>query len=364
MRTTLCVGAGWLVGALGASILVAGAAGAQQVTTNTQRPGSLLIFPKVTCSGNRDTVIQVANTGNMPDTAHCFYLNGASGRNGRPVCTTTDFFINLTKQQPTHWHVCTGRSVQPDPMRTDGAGLDPGLIPAVPDGFTGALLCAETDEEGIPIVANALKGEATIEGSGADVSKYNGIAIQGSSANASGDQTLSLNDSEYASCPSSARLNFIPEGRTDPVIEALGNGGRCSTSTDVGCNNSNECPPGESCVTGQSFVVSNLTVLPCKLDIENGIPSNLTLQLAGFDEFEVPFSGATTISCWGSFNVAPPTIGAVSTQYATVTVTSPAGQPFLAVGSQFEVDAVGNVASSALNLHVQGADTSGQIRLY
>jgi hypothetical protein len=370
MRTTLCVRAGWLVGALGASLLIGGVASAQ-LTMSTERPGSLLIFPKVTCSGQRETVIQVANTGNMPNTVHCFYLNGAPGRNGRPVCTSSDFWLNLTKQQPTHWHACTGRPAVASGVPTtstidgfsDSSGLSPGLIPAVQSGFAGALVCAETDEDGVPMVMNALKGEATIEGPGPDVATYNGIAFTGKNP-ATSDLNLSLDGStEYAACPASARLNFIPAGQTDPVIENLGNGGRCIDDPNLGCGNGAPCPTG-GCQTGLSSVANNVTVLPCNLDFSGGGASHVALHFSGTNEFEQTFSGDTTISCWGTFTLAPPTIDAVSTQYATVQITATSGGPFVAVGEEFHTDAVGNSSSAAVNLFTEGAGPTATIRLY
>ncbi len=378
MRTTHCVRAGWLVGALGACIVLAGTAGAQ--TLNTERPGSLLIFPKVSCSGQRDTVIQVSNTGNMPDTLHCFYLNGAPGRNGRPLCTSTDFLITLTKQQPTHWHVCTGRSTLPLAgapdipcaapsgvmCQSDQAGLSPGIIPPVTDGFEGALVCAESDEDGTPLIMNAVKGEATIEGPGPDVSKYNGLAFQGSASKSNNDDTLDLDGVEYAACPADERFNFIPAGQNDPVIEEIGNGGVCSISTTIGCNPHTppNCPIGETCIPGRSSVANNLTVLPCKLNFAAGTVSSVALDFSGTDEFETTFSGSTTISCWGTFTLAPPIIGAIASQFATVDISSPAGSPFVAVGESFHVDSVGNTAAASVNLITDGSDPSGQIRIY
>lgn len=373
MRTTLSVRAGWLVGALAVSLLIGGAARAQQ-TLSTERPGSLLIFPKVTCSGQRDTVIQVANTGNMPDTAHCFYLNGAPGRNGRPVCTSSDFWLNLTKQQPTHWHVCTGRSPggitgTPNTVMGGGAydssGLSPGLIPQVPNGFAGALVCAETDEDGTPVIMNALKGEAHIEGPDANVATYNGVALTGQTSASDHNLTLDLDNSEYAACPAGARMNFITPGHTDPVIEQLGTNGRCSVTTNQGCGNGALCPTGETCNTGLSSVVTNITVLPCNLDFAGGSASVLPLTLDGFDDAEQHLSGDTTIACWGTFPLAQPTISPGNLgQFATVEITSTAGQPFLAVGEVFHVDAVGNTSSAAVNLFTNGSDTAAKIRLY
>ena len=245
-------------------------------------------------------------------------------------------------------------------------GLSPGTIPPVIDGFEGALVCAESDEDGSPMILNAVKGEATIEGPGPDVSKYNGLAFQGSAAHSTMDDTLSLNNVEYAACPANERFNFIPAGQTDPVTEEIGNGGVCSITTTQGCNPTSgpACPIGQTCITGRSSLANNLTVLPCKLNFAAGTISTVALNFSGTDEFEVPFSGSTTISCWGTFTLAPPIIGAIASQFATVDISSPAGSPFVAVGESFHVDSVGNTAAASVNLITGGSDPSGEIRIY
>ena len=73
MRTIQCVRAGLVAALVFGCTLVGGAAPA---ATITERPGSILIFPKIVTSGTRDTVIQITNTGNMPIDVRCFYLNG------------------------------------------------------------------------------------------------------------------------------------------------------------------------------------------------------------------------------------------------------------------------------------------------
>ena len=139
MRTIRCVRAGWLVAAVSACTLIGGAALA---ATTTERPGSILIFPKVVTTGTRDTVVQITNTGNMPDDLRCFYLNGES-------CFETDFSVSLTRQQPTVWSAGAGRRVNP----TDNQkGLDPGLIPPLPPNFAGALVCVEVDTSDAPVI--------------------------------------------------------------------------------------------------------------------------------------------------------------------------------------------------------------------
>ena len=92
----------------------------------------------------------------------------------------------LTRQQPTHWAASQGRAVNPldnNPGGQPGSGLDPGLVPPVPPGFTGFLICVETLVDGTPASMNSLIGVATVGQVNDDpaatnnVSKYNAVAI-------------------------------------------------------------------------------------------------------------------------------------------------------------------------------------------
>lgn len=373
MRTIQGARASWLVGALGACLLTAGAARADIAT---ERPGSILIFPKVVRDGTRDTAIQISNTGNMVNCARCFYLDAQASENGGPICEETDFQICLTKQQPTVWDVDEGRKVYPfDEFGQYGSGLDPGLIPPAPQGFTGALICVEVDSNGVPVAQNKLKGEATIFGETLPIfSRYNGIALtSGDSSNLPPANKLDLNGHEYAQCPDSHRLNFIPDGGNDPVIEQIGNGGRCENGPPgAGCNNDLDCPGiSGPCITGLSSVVTNLTVLPCNLDLQNGLPTTVSLTFAVHDEFETMFSGSTTVDCWSSFSIGGipalrstlQTGGDISTQYATAQFRSTSGGPVVAVAEVFHSDAIANTATAAENLHMVGVGSNATIRI-
>ena len=356
MRTIQCVRAGWLAAAVSVCTLIGGAALA---ATSTERPGSILIFPKVVTSGTRDTVIQITNTGNTFDDLRCFYLNGQS-------CFETDFVVSLTKQQPTVWRAGVGRPVNP----IDGQkGLDPGLIPPLPLNFMGALICVEVDTSDAPVPKNQIKGEATLvdhsgTSTGSDVSKYNAVAIPGFAGQNNGDNTLKLNDGEYGACPASLVLNFQRDGGPDPIIEALGNGGRCSagsSSPGAPCNSDNvpsDCPGG-SCQDGQSRIATRLTVLPCMLDIAGLTKTKVSLHFQGKDEAEANFSGGRTFSCWDSFTVDRTQIGVVATPNLTMNIRG--DTPVFAVAEVFHSDSIANTASSAVNLHGQGLCSTGPL---
>jgi hypothetical protein len=384
MRTTQCVCAGWLIGAVGACMLVAGTARAD---VTTERPGSILIFPKVVADGTRDTVIQISNTGNAVDQARCFYINGAKGPTGVSQCNETDFLISLTKQQPTIWLAGSGRNP------TGLGGLGPGLVPPVPAGFTGALVCAEVDASLAPITMNALKGEATLAGSSLGISKYSGIAISGNTSGTNGDNDLSLDNSEYNACPAASRVNFVATGAPDPVIVGvgpglgLGNAGVCINDSASPCTTDADCDPGAgsycaflTCAGGPNAggacasdsdcspgtcngpalasVTTTVTVLPCNLNMRAQLPTTTTVQVKAWDQTETLYTTSFPVKCWGSFDIsASPgpglAVNSVAGQFGTLELYTGSGSPFLAVIETRHDDSVGNSSVAATNAHVE-----------
>ena len=363
MRTTLRTRAGWIGLAVSACTLVGGAALA---ATTTDRPGSILIFPKVVTTGTRDTVIQVTNTGNMPGDVRCFYLDGQT-------CLETDFDLSLTRQQPTVWDAEAGRRVDP---RDSEAGLDPGLVPPLPANYQGALVCVEVDTSDMPMIRNQLKGEATItDRSGTfsqnSVSKYNAVAVQGITS--SGDpNTLTLDNKEYSACPASLVVDFNRTGQ-DGVVQGLGNGGRCigGVNPGAGCNNNTQCPgnpgipiPAGTCsnAAGTSNALTRVTVVPCNLDFSTVTRTNVTLELLRSDETEVTLSGGIPqFACWASFliddafkPVGTPGNNPCTTPYCTAGIRSTAGGPVVGVAETFVSDSLANTASAAVDLHTRG----------
>jgi hypothetical protein len=375
MRTMQRVRAGWLVGALGVCVLFLSGAARAQLLTTTERPGSILIFPKVVNDGTRDTVIQITNTGTMLNRVRCFYLDSAS-------CEAQDFEIALTKQQPTIWRVGEGRRVS----STDGfPGIDPGNVGPRPPGFIGALICVEVAEDDSPLPMDKLKGEATLEPSALAIgignqeySKYNAIALQGATNLGEGDNVLNLDTSEYAGCPAASRVNFIPDGSTSESIETFGNGGTCVDTTPavpldtgIGCNvNAQDCTTGPcaptgpdtcECRGGKSRVSTILTVLPCDLDLENASFPQVTVDIDGTDDMERHFSTSHPLTCWGSFAAGSATGTA---EFATAVLSTPSGEsPIVGVAESFFADSLQNTASTAANLHMEGTDKTGVITL-
>jgi hypothetical protein len=314
MSTVKGLRAGVVAGILGGMALLTGPIRAYaQDQFSTERPASILIFPKVINTGvpGPETVIQISNTTNMVVFAHCLFVDGRSV-NGAPSWAVTDFDLTLTRQQPTHWAVSAGRAV--DPMDSE-TGLDPGLIPPVSDGFMGFLTCVQVDSSGAPVGGNALKGEATIGNvNGVDgvnnVSKYNAIGIPAVGAVGPGN-TLHLDGVEYAACPADLLMNFQAENGPDPALETAGN--------------------------TASIVSSDLTVVPCGMDFENLIPGHTTLDVHAKNEFEENSSASFSATCWRSLPLSDPVfviggqsifnIGSLNSEFGTAVLSPAPGQP-------------------------------------
>jgi hypothetical protein len=342
----------FLSGLCGLALVLGSVAGSAYADVTTEKGASILIFPRVVSNGRFDTVIQIANTGNSPVLAQCFYVNGAlhSTLTGAPctipsaactpLCQETDFIISLTKQQPTHWLVSTGRRVD---LRagfgTDGAGFPPGLIPPVVD-FEGELKCVEITESGSPITGNHLKGEATIKvvddvAAGdvvGDVSKYNAVGILGN-PDVQPANPLLLDGHNYEPCPAKLILN-----------------------------NFSTLPGTRS---------TELTLVPCSEDFENQVASQVTVQFLVTNEFEEQFSASTTVNCYLSTELT--NIDAVfserflGTPVAQTEITPIVNNGGVVGVAELRVIEEGAAARAAYNLHTQGdlipASGADQIRL-
>jgi len=359
----------------------------------TERGSSILLFPKLLFTeddlaskpsyvsklwtGSVDTIIQISNTSNNLVFAHCFYVNAAPadpsrppGPSNPPLWQEIDFPIILTKQQPTHWQVGSGRQyVSSDPICTTtwsectNAGLDPGLIPPVSDPFTGELKCIEVDSTGAPINGNHLKGEATIVNVTAgqtyrDASKYNAIGILGLNTDLhsnDGDTRLCLGGeatalcplgAEYNGCPAAVVMNHFAEGSSDPVLDGL--------------------------AVNNTRVATELTIVPCSQDFENQAPAAVTVQFRVTNEFEELYSASTTVTCWGNFTLSDinPIFTArfLGTRFAQSRMTSLDDitvpdklSGFVGVMEEFHFqdDPVRARGRAALNLHGEGERARG-----
>ncbi|MFQ5665634.1 MAG: hypothetical protein ACE5I7_04300 [Candidatus Binatia bacterium] len=332
--------------ALGICVL-AGEVAAAPTDAATEQSGSIIVFPKVVWDGTRDTLIQITNTGNPVAQVRCFYIDA-----GEPgLWNETDFFVFLTKQQPTHWVASMGRRGGFFQFGTDSAGISPGLVPPVRQGFKGELKCVQVDDSDVPVRANQLKGEAIIRRDDGDVTKYNAIALRGNPSagvNANPNEldlnwTANNSGGQYSACPNVLLFNHFAYGVTDPVIESLG-----------------------ECTSGNCPVTTMLTLVPCQEDIENQIPGKSTVQFEVHNEFEQPFSGSVTVDCWlnrdlnrlnpsGSPQSAPFGAGTLGTLTAYTRISPNPGDPgVLGIAEETHTDSNSVGSQAAFNLQIEG----------
>ncbi len=404
----------FLSGLCGVAVALGMLATTAHGAVTTERGASILAFPKVLADGDSDTIIQITNISNDMVHARCFYVDAQPDFFGDPLWQVTDFNIWLTKQQPTHWQVSTGRFVDPtdscirygkiDPSEyCADAGIDPGAVPPTPYGFTGELKCVEVDVADNPLGGNHLKGEATIKADDGDVAKYNAIGIQGTELAGETGNELELNQplgetepvGQYDACPNVLLLNHFTDGVTDPFILAEGAGGRCQTEYDgeipvgeskkVGepCQSDKDCGYREFCEGGalveafdhevalRSATLTDLTLIPCNQDFENSVPSSVTVQFDIYNEFEQHLSTSTTVTCWKSFflfqvdspNNPDMSVFSFATLGTTVAHTritpDPAGGAVIGVAGVTRANRFGELARVAFNIHMEGDRFTG-----
>jgi hypothetical protein len=326
------------------------------------QPGAVLVFPKVVSDSARDTIIQISNVMNITAQLHCFYINAQLRFPGQPPSTfnprrwqETDFWVLLTRQQPTHWVASSGRPVDPSEfIGGQNSGIDPGAIPPVNSGFEGELRCFNVDPSGNPMGGNWFIGKATIRTSDNDVSSYNAIALR--AGDAAGDQgnVVGLDEvgfdtgGHYTACPETLLFNFIAFDQPDPVLKAYG---QCGGDP---VNNPN-CP-----------VETDLTLVPCNADFENLVPGSVTVGVEVIDEFESRTSYPTfPVDCWldEPLNKLNPsfsaqlnyTAGVLASPTATARLTSLAGGGLLGIAEETHTDSTGFNARAAINLQHEGA---------
>jgi len=341
----------WLNG-LGAMLMAMALWGAQaQADVSSDKPGSVVIWPKVISDGTRDTVITLTNTRNETAYAHCEYVQAlglcsitgdfcdpqATVLDSPGLCPavtgnfcisqwqSADFDVVLTRQQPTLWRVSTGRIANPFLLSPgiceDIPGVPPrqscpglfliGQVPPAPDQpFRGELRCIQVAADGTALPANGLKGEAVIETLPTEeiavqtqISKYNSINIQGSLAPAI-EGLIRLNDIEYNACPESVEVTHYAPGAqvlSVPEIDTTCVGTGCPVNTEI-------------------------TLVPCRADFINEIGARFATDIRYTNEFEQTLSVEPTFDCWANFDLrdlpfAPASLSGTAFQRTRMTPT-------------------------------------------
>jgi len=308
-----------LGGLVGAALLLTGAGTVHaQGRIANDRPTGFLVFPKVISDPvdafNRgqtiDTVIQLTNTDDSgnPRAVHCFYVNatgvclGGTNPSGGLHCRTnddcssnqcdtstwseTDFFLQLTRDQPTGWVASEARNLD---IVTMGVGSGTAFAVPTEDFFQGELKCVEVADvtSALPINRNDLKGEATIytlsrdpndpnDITNVDVRRYNAIGFPalGTPDAVQNDHTLCLGGNgiggnvcavaEYPACPEKLIVNHLFAGASPEDIDAD----------------------------------PSVTLVPCTELLGTDDPTSVTVQMLVFNEFEQRFSLSTRVDCY------------------------------------------------------------------
>jgi hypothetical protein len=193
-------------------VLCGSSAFAAQNVGNTSQKGSLLIFPAIDVSGDRDTIVRIANDANTGIDVTCYYINERKGRR--------DFHFRLTRKQPIWFsvrdHSGTFAVAQ---FPTDGSFT---ALSANPD--KGALLCWATDVAlSTQISHNHLSGIATVvdyeDDTSYTYSSWNFTArnvAAGLPVGAPGRLDLTGVDGAYDACPQYLIGQFSPAGAYVP----------------------------------------------------------------------------------------------------------------------------------------------------
>jgi hypothetical protein len=310
---------------------------------SSDRPGSIVIWPKVVADGTRDTIIALTNTSNTMAYAHCEYTEGTGHCSlttdfcnlptsdscptvpgGQPnicvfdflgdppqPCASRDFDVILTRQQPTFWRVSTGRFEDllsgsgtacttfpgtPPTQSCPGLFESGSVIPAPGQannssqigGFRGELRCFQTAVDGSLFPGDALKGEATIEGvnsatnGGPLLSEYNSINVLADNQNPSGSPIELNGFAGYNACPLAVDTIHYARGGEDLVASSL----------------------GAACTGGNCDVQTDFTIIPCRQDYENVVATAFNVDFEAKDEFESNFSKEVPFQCWADADLA------------------------------------------------------------
>ena len=255
---------------------------AQDLTPTIDRPASILFFPYLIADASRDTLIQITNTSNNPQSAQCFYLLQAAS-DLLPVLVQSHFQLFLRAQQPTHWILSKGREVDSSgpgcvapSSDLDGAGCDPGAIAPQPN-TRGEMVCIMTDDTGAPVAGNKLIGMVTVADSdGVASTQYRAIGVPGNPSAATGNPLL-LDGQMYGKCPDTWVLNHLADGVDDPSAAI------------------------------QTSVLTDFIVVPCRNDFAGVARPNLVVQLLIFNELDQRFSSSVALMTsltWAPFNLS------------------------------------------------------------
>jgi hypothetical protein len=411
-----------LFGVIG-TLVVAGAVKLARADVASDKPGAILIFPKIVVDTSgvlgppTDTEIQITNTSNSVISARCYLINSNSHCSNAPstICTAAavangapageggcptggtcvgpcnpnlvenDFRLTLTKRQPVSWKAS-------EPLSTFPCDLSQGGIPqggcafgsnagsqwpgVQEDPFVGEIKCVEVDPtqvngngEPVPIpgldpannFTGDLKGEATI------VSVVGNASVDARKYNAIGIQSLgpfsNNGDDTLKVGGPDAEYNGCPK---QLIVDHL------FDNAPVTTHGGEQINP----------VITDLTFIPCSEDLATQSPSASTLQFLVYNEFEQRFSTSMSFTCFKEVQLSdidsrPGDFGNAQSIFNFAVQGTLTGQTkirpvagattdnrVLAISEEFDDCITAGTCSAAANVNlVQGAGNGDQVCL-
>jgi hypothetical protein len=290
------------------SLVVAGAAPVSAAPDH-DNPAGVLIYPKVVVdlASGIDTRLHLSNTSDLPQMAHCFYVNANSHcTNTGGVCSTfmdcqdtatgffgacvpgwieTNFDIFLTSRQPLGWVAseglagndlpCRSTFLQQNPCGVNNGSNNGTRIPPISETpYVGELKCIQADPiSRLPVACaadtcrNDLTGNAAItDGDTTDVASYPAAGLH--AVQNDGDNTLVVGgpSGEYEPCADVLVMDFVYDGAIDPI-------------------------------SGTLEASSELTLVPCSEDFRGQSTPAVVAQFLVYNEFEQRLSTSRRVEC-------------------------------------------------------------------
>lgn len=261
------------------AVALLGTCPCQAVTS--EGSGSILFFPGIVVGSERDTRIQISNYSNNLRSALCLYVEERQFP-GQPSRQHMHFQIRLERQSTLQWSASTGLQQIPPPCGSNSTCFVPRhlifgpqglLIPRLDVGFSGALLCVETDPADFPVSGNALLGVvSTYDLLSGEVSQNNAIAVAGFDTN-DGNDTLCLGGEVTNNCPTGSEYDGCPRRW---YFDAIAAGGGTLTASD---NSGGE-----------------LVITSCAQDFLNDTPGTASLIFRVWDQFGSQLSSSGSLA--------------------------------------------------------------------
>ena len=204
-------------------------------------PSAVLVYPYIVAEGGgktRDTRVELLNLSARDQNLSCTYVIG-------DTCGQFGFSVRLTPNQPISW--LASRGTFNSTSRT--------AIP--PFNGTGELKCRVLPVDEKLSSHNAIQGRAIVFGLAGETIAYGAVGFRRLvEGEASG--VVELDGATYEQCPDKQHFAFVAS------------------------------EPG---------AMSELVIAPCAEDLENRIPSRVTIQFLVINEFEQLVSASTSVTC-------------------------------------------------------------------